>query len=75
LPDHPNGTIRLIVVMTAGDIDDGFRLDHPLQMVFDRALREVGDERNADQFSLEYQDVALADLSLMNTAAPLRRRP
>ena len=42
MPDHPNGTIRLIVVTTAGDIDDKFRLDQPLQVVFDKALREVG---------------------------------
>jgi hypothetical protein len=63
VPDHPNGTIRLVVVTTAGDIDDKFRLDQPLQAVFDKALREVGGERNPDQFTLEYHDVALADLS------------
>jgi hypothetical protein len=44
-------------------------------VIFDKALREVGGERNPDQFSLEYHDVALADLSRMNTAAPPPRRP
>lgn len=61
--DHPNGTIRLVVVTTAGDIDDKFRLDQPLKVVFDKALHEVGGERNPDQFTLEYHDVALTDLS------------
>lgn len=58
----PHGTIRLIVVTTASDIDDKFRLDQALEVVFDKALREVGGERNRDQFTLEYHDVALTDL-------------
>jgi hypothetical protein len=58
----PQGTIRLVVVTTAGDIDEEFRLDQPLEVVFDRALHEVGGERNRDQFELEYNDVALTDL-------------
>jgi hypothetical protein len=66
MPDHPNGAIRLVVVTTAGDIDDKFRLDQSLQVVFGKALREIGGERNPDQFALEYPDVALADLSRMN---------
>jgi hypothetical protein len=63
MPDHTKDTIRLIVVTTAGDVDEKFRLDQPLQVVFDRALREVGGERNRDQFALEFNDVALSDLS------------
>jgi hypothetical protein len=60
MPDQKE--IRLIVVTTAGDLDEKFRLDQPLQVVFDRALREVGGERNRDQFELEYDNTALSDL-------------
>jgi hypothetical protein len=62
MPDL-HGTIRLVVVTTAGDVDQEFRLDQPLEVVFDRALREVGGERNRDQFELEYKDAALSDLA------------
>ncbi len=62
MPD-PHGTIRLVVVTTAGDVDQEFQLDQPLEVVFDRALHEVGGERNRDQFELEYKDAALSDLS------------
>lgn len=61
MPDH-QGAIRLVVVTTAGDVDQEFRLDQPLEVVFDQALREVGGERNRDQFELEYNDAALSDL-------------
>lgn len=58
-----HGEIRLVVVTTAGDVDQEFGVDQPLEVVFDRALREVGGERNRDQFELEYHDTALTDLS------------
>jgi hypothetical protein len=61
-----HGEIRLVVVTTAGDVDQEFGVDQPLRVVFDRALREVGGERNRDQFELEYHDTALTDLSLPN---------
>ena len=59
---HPSNTIRLIVVTTAGDVDDQFNLNEPLQVLFDKALRQVGGEGNRDQFGLEYNDVGLSDL-------------
>jgi len=60
---HPKDEIRLIVVTTAGDIDDEFKLDRPLEHVFDKALREVGGEGDRDQFALEYHDAVLSNLS------------
>jgi hypothetical protein len=62
MPHHHN-TIRLIVVTTAGDLDDQFNLNEPIQVLFDRALHEVGGEGSRDQFGLEYDDVSLSDLS------------
>lgn len=62
MPDL-HGAIRLVVVTTAGDVDQEFRLDQPLEVVFDQALHEVGGERNRDQFELGYNDAALTDLS------------
>lgn len=59
---NPN-TIRIVVVTTAGDVDDEFNLNQPLRVVFNRALHEVGGEGNRDQFALEYNDVDLSDLS------------
>lgn len=56
-------TIRLVVVTTADDVDDEFNLHQPLQVVFNRALHEVGGEANRDQFALEYNDLELSDLS------------
>ena len=56
-------TIHLIVVTTAGDVDDEFNVNQPLQVLFNLALHEVGGEGNRDQFTLEFNDVALSDLS------------
>ena len=42
MPDHPNGTIRLVVVTTARDIEDELRLDQSLELVFDKTSCEVG---------------------------------
>jgi hypothetical protein len=62
MPDGKN-TIKLVVVTTAEDVDDEFNLHQPLQVVFNKALHEVGGEGKQDQFVLEYNDVALSDLS------------
>lgn len=56
-------TIRLIVVTTADDVDHEFNLHQPLQVVFNKAIHEVGGGGNRDQFSLEYNDIELSDLS------------
>ena len=56
-------TIHLIVVTTADDVDDEFNLHQPLQVVFTKALHEVGGEGKQDQFALEYNDTELSDLS------------
>ena len=56
-------TIRLVVVTTADDVDDEFNRNQPLQVLFTRALHEVGGEGNRDQFALEYSDIELSDLS------------
>lgn len=63
MPHHPKDEIRLIVVTTAGDVDHEFKLDEPLEIVFNKALHEVGGEGKRDQFALEYHDVVLSDLS------------
>jgi hypothetical protein len=54
--------IRLIVVTTAGDVDQEFNLHEPLEVAFNKALQEVGGEGSRDQFALEYKDSVL-DLS------------
>lgn len=59
----PKNSIRLIVVTTADDVDDAFNLHQPLQVVYNKALHEVGGEGKQDQFSLEFNDVELSDLS------------
>jgi len=60
---NPKNTIRLVVVTTADDVDEEFNVNQPLQVLFNRALHEVGGEGNQDQFALEYNDVELSDLS------------
>lgn len=60
---NPKNTIRLVVVTTADDLDEEFNVNQPLQVLFNRALHEVGGEGNRDQFALEYNDVVLSDLS------------
>ena len=60
---HMQDNIRLIVVTTADDVDEEFNRNQPLQVLFTKALHEVGGEGNRDQFALEYNDVELSDLS------------
>jgi hypothetical protein len=60
---NPKNTIRLVVVTTADDVEEEFNVNQPLQVLFNRALHEVGGEGNRDQFTLEYNDVELSDLS------------
>lgn len=59
---NPN-TIHLIVVTTADDVDDEFNVNQPLQVLFNKALQEVGGQGNQDQFALEFNDIELSDLS------------
>lgn len=59
----PDNTIRLVVITTANDLDDEFNVNQPLQVVFNKALHEVGGEPNRDQFALEFNDIVLSDLS------------
>ena len=59
----PDNTIHLIVVTTADDVDDEFNVNQPLQVLFNKALHEVGGEPNRDQFALEYNDIVLSDLT------------
>lgn len=59
----PDNTIRLIVVTTADDVDDEFNIHQPLEVVFNRALHEVGGEPNRDQYTLEFNDIVLDDLA------------
>lgn len=59
----PDNTIHLIVVTTADDVDDEFNVNQPLQVLFNKALREVGGEPNRDQFALEFNDIVLSDLT------------
>lgn len=59
---NPN-TIHLVVVTTADDVDDEFNVNQPLQVLFNKALQEVGGQGNQDQFALEFNDIELSDLS------------
>ena len=55
-------TIDVEVITTADDLRHRFRLHDRLREVFDRALRLVGGQGHADQFSLEYRDQPLTEL-------------
>ena len=54
--------IEIIVVTTADDLDREFKLEDPLRVVFERALKLVGGQGEPDQFTLEYRDEPLTQL-------------
>ena len=63
MPDHRGADfIRITVTTTGDDLDERFKVQEPLQVVFNRALHLVGGGANRDRFTLEYQDKPL-DLS------------
>ncbi len=46
--------IQIIVVTTADDLDGSFNRNQPMHVVFEKALKLVGGQGQADQFALEY---------------------
>lgn len=51
---HEDKDIQIIVVTTADDLDDSFNRNLPMHVVFEKALKLVGGQGQADQFALEY---------------------
>lgn len=74
MPDLPERHVLLIVVTTASDSDDKFRLDQPLRVIFDKALREVRRTKSRPVLA-RVPRCRLSALSRMNTAPPPPRRP
>ena len=54
---------HVLVVTTADDLEDDFDKHETLQVVFDRAVALVGGQGQPDQFSLEYKDQPVTELT------------
>jgi hypothetical protein len=59
----PEKKLQIKVITTAGDVKGNYPTEQPLQVVFDEALAKVGGQSSPDQFSLEYGNERLTDLS------------
>lgn len=59
----PEKKLQITVITTAGDVKDNYPTEQPLQAVFDAALVKVGGESTPEQFTLEYENEPLSDLT------------
>lgn len=60
--DKQDKDIEIMVATTADDLDETFKRQQPLRVVFEKALKLVGGQGQPDQFALEYNHEPL-DLS------------
>ena len=68
----PDKDIQIIVITTAADLDDSFKRNQPLRVVFQQALKLVGGQGQPDQFALEYANEPLdLDRKIGDLAAEL----
>jgi hypothetical protein len=70
--NKPDKDIQIIVITTADDLDESFKRNQPLRVVFQQAIKLVGGQGQPDQFALEYANEPLdVDRKIGDLAAEL----